>query len=222
MDCATSNCFALFRPLLANLTDQPAAAISVAHAQQAFLLRLDDCMLLGAQHGLDQGDLQACAYAVCAAKDEFEQREGSPFQDEWGQSSLQLQRFGETTAGEGFFVRMESLATSLQSVDVLAVYASVLALGFRGRHHQPHDAATLVAYRTQVGALLGCHGAMPPLSIRHLRPRQVLSRMRRPYAKWLFAGGCVLALSLVVSLEVHLLRQARDITARIHTSELSP
>ena len=77
---------------------------------------------------------QAC-YAVCALADELLLASGSPLREVWSRAPLQLRRFGEHLAGEGFFNRLEQLRQDpARHWEALEVYHACLLLGFRGRY----------------------------------------------------------------------------------------
>lgn len=72
-------------------------------------------------------------YALAAHADEaMIARPGT--REAWLPRLLQLALFGENSAGDGFFVRLDGVRRDPSRARVLAVYYVVLALGFRGRY----------------------------------------------------------------------------------------
>lgn len=79
-------------------------------------------------------DVNDAIYALAAFIDEQVLR--SPWQgrQQWMARPLQLIYFGESTAGEGFFQRMQALQSDPSRSHVLEVYYLCLALGFQGQY----------------------------------------------------------------------------------------
>jgi type VI secretion system protein ImpK len=83
--------------------------------------------------GLDAKKIEHIKYALAALADECVMNSLWPGKLSWMRRSLQLQFFGEHTAGEGFFERLSQLRQSgLAELDVLEIYAVCLQLGFQG------------------------------------------------------------------------------------------
>lgn len=79
-------------------------------------------------------DVNDAIYALAAFIDEQVLR--SPWQgrQQWMARPLQLIYFGEATAGEGFFQRMQALQVDTSRGHVLEIYYLCLALGFQGQY----------------------------------------------------------------------------------------
>lgn len=79
-------------------------------------------------------DVNDAVYALAAFIDEQVLR--SPWQgrQQWMARPLQLIYFGESTAGEGFFQRMQALQADPSRSHVLEIYYLCLALGFQGQY----------------------------------------------------------------------------------------
>jgi type VI secretion system protein ImpK len=79
-------------------------------------------------------DVNDAVYALAAFIDEQVLR--SPWQgrQQWMARPLQLIYFGESTAGEGFFQRMQALQADTSRSHVLEIYYLCLALGFQGQY----------------------------------------------------------------------------------------
>jgi type IV/VI secretion system ImpK/VasF family protein len=76
-------------------------------------------------------DVRDIYYALVAFIDEVMQADPGPLQEFWEAHLLQLEIFGETRAGEGFFERLES-AQQNGRLGVLWVYHVCLLFGFHG------------------------------------------------------------------------------------------
>ncbi len=78
-------------------------------------------------------DVDDVVYALAAYADEVMlARPGT--REAWLPRLIQLALFGENTAGDGFFVRLEALRRDGSRGPALLVYDVVLSLGFRGRY----------------------------------------------------------------------------------------
>lgn len=66
---------------------------------------------------------------------------------EWATKPLQMQYYGDFTAGDRFFERLEELQREAED-DILEVFYTCLCAGFRGRYRD--DATTLMAIRNKV------------------------------------------------------------------------
>ncbi len=111
-------------------------------------------------------DVNDAVYALAAFIDEQVLR--SPWQgrQQWMARPLQLIYFGESTAGEGFFQRMQALQSDASRSHVLEVYYLCLALGFQGQYAMADkelaaiqaDVAQTVARRLPPTEQLSPHG----------------------------------------------------------------
>ena len=112
----------------------PESALDAAQLRALFRNALGRTRRLGEQHGLDSRDLDEIGFAVVALVDEVVLARGGALSYEWMREQLQLSLFGENTAGETFFVRLDELRRDPARARVLAVYYLALTLGFRGRY----------------------------------------------------------------------------------------
>jgi type VI secretion system protein ImpK len=78
-------------------------------------------------------DTDDVIYALAAFADETLLARPA-LREAWLPRMLQLARFGENTAGIGFYVRLERLRSDPSRAAALAVYHLVLCLGFRGQY----------------------------------------------------------------------------------------
>jgi len=83
--------------------------------------------------GLSTQKIQSLKYALAAFVDEIILNSAWSEKLSWMRRSLQLQFFGEHSAGEGFFGRLSQLRQAgLAELDILEVYTLCLQLGFQG------------------------------------------------------------------------------------------
>lgn len=85
--------------------------------------------------GLPPEDVQDIRYALVAFVDELMQSDPGPLREFWVSHLLQLEFFGETRAGEGFFERLEKLKSARRCA-ALRVYYLCLLFGFHGIYGQ--------------------------------------------------------------------------------------
>lgn len=97
-------------------------------------------------------DVNDTIYALAAFIDEQVLR--SPWQgrQQWMARPLQLIYFGEATAGEGFFTRMQALQADVSRSHVLEIYYLCLALGFQGQYAMAEKELSL--RQAEVGQLV--------------------------------------------------------------------
>lgn len=206
------------RPCLADITylarrdPKPPNDVVFDHARAALQrakLRLDGL-------GLAPRDAQDVFYALVAYIDEALQAEPGPLEEFWQAHLLQLEHFGETRAGEGFFERLER-ARSEGRLAVVRVYYVCLLLGFRGIYgqHGELERENLIA---SVRAALGEHDdllAARALSPFGARPDEPGIDRRRTRLLQSVAGAALamavlwyLGLAFVVDAQAHVVTEA--------------
>jgi type VI secretion system protein ImpK len=73
-------------------------------------------------------------YAYCALLDEIVLASGFPIRNEWARFPIQLRRYNEHLAGEGFFERLRELRSDpVKNIEALEVFHTCLLLGFQGK-----------------------------------------------------------------------------------------
>jgi type VI secretion system protein ImpK len=114
--------------------------------------------------GVSQEDVKQAQYALAALVDEQVLRAQWPGRYVWQQRPLQLQWFGENTAGDNFFVRMETLSRQANQAHVLEVFVMCLAHGFQGRYAmtEPHKLGPIL--EQQAASLATALVPLEPLS----------------------------------------------------------
>jgi type VI secretion system protein ImpK len=86
------------------------------------------------RHGKGAGAGEA-VYAFCALADEILLSGSSPLREDWERAPLQLTRYGDHLAGEGFFRRLERLRENpVDNREALEAFHACLLLGFQGRY----------------------------------------------------------------------------------------
>jgi type VI secretion system protein ImpK len=161
------------RPCLTGVTylvrRDPLPPLDVVYEHAHLLLARAKLRLDGL--ALDPLDAQDAYYALIAYIDEVLQSKPGPLEEFWQAHLLQLEHFGETRAGEGFFTRLER-ACSDGRLAAVRVYYVCLLLGFRGIYdaHGELERQNLIArVRELLGAsssaagepLLAPYGARP-------------------------------------------------------------
>lgn len=98
--------------------------------------------------GVDREIFDEAKFAVCAWVDETLLCSNWEARDEWKKNQLQRQYYNTTNAGVEFFEKLEALSSSQK--DLLEIFATCLALGFRGRYFHEDQAQELqeVKHRT--------------------------------------------------------------------------
>ena len=160
--------------------------------------------------GFPEEDGRLMAYAVTALCDEIVMGGTGALREFWSGQSLQYVYFGENTAGEDFFVRIEQARQNPRQMDVLRVFYLCLMLGFRGRYGVRGGEVALGdlidGVRTQLLRSLPMPEVLSPSG---LRPEEGLLEVGRKLpVVWMALGvlslTAVLYLGLAVSLRGHL------------------
>jgi len=147
---------------------------------------------------MNQQDVQDVTYAIIALADEVALNAGDPVSSYWMGNLLQLKYFGETTAGEGFFKRLELIRRDPQRWEVLRVYYWALLLGFRGKHRVHGGELELMSLieslKREVGKSTIDTDALSPHGA---RPTEVLGGAKR-HAPLLLASLAAAAAALLI------------------------
>jgi type VI secretion system protein ImpK len=121
------------------------------------------------------------------------QADQGPLKDFWQAHLLQLELFGETRAGEGFFDRL-SRARDERRLPVLRVYYLCLLFGFHGiyAHHGELERENLMeSVRESLGVPLEDSAPLAPFGLRPDEPAADGDRNR--LLQWLAASAAALA-----------------------------
>lgn len=198
---------ALSEPMLAAVRIAQRAEVRPEAARALFDEQLRALRTAAERQRLPLAHVDDVVYALAAYADEaMIARPGT--REAWLPRLLQLSLFGENSAGDGFFVRLDGVRRDASRARVLVVYYVVLALGFRGRY-AGRDAARLELIE-DVHLDLVRAGAATELA---LAPRALPERARRKPsfdARWALAigaGTCLLGAAtwalLALELAVH-------------------
>lgn len=101
---------------------------------------LEDVQRESAASGYSVKETRDAEAAAAAFLDEAILSLSGPTRDAWAEKPLSVELYGEATAGEVFFERLEELRTESDSVhlaDVLEVYLLCILLGFEGKYSGP-------------------------------------------------------------------------------------
>lgn len=89
----------------------------------------------GHQAGIARDDLEAAKYPLVAFIDETILNSNWEGREHWREHPIQLDKYGETVAGERFFERLDKLRGQGEAKrDLLQVYHLCLELGFEGKY----------------------------------------------------------------------------------------
>src|SRR5262249_19339428 len=147
---------------------------------------------------VSQQDVQDVTYAIIALADEVALHAGGPVSNYWMGNLLQLRYFGGTTAGEGFFRRLESIRRDPQRWEVLRVYYWALLFGFRGKHRVRGGELELMSLVESLQREVGKPTVDTDLlSPQGVRPTEVLGGAKR-HAPLLLASLAAAAAALLI------------------------
>lgn len=152
--------------------------------------------------------VKSAQYAIVAFLDEVILGADWPGREQWSQRPLQLRYFDEVTAGERFYKKLDALRGSKdpEKLDVLEVYATCLALGFKGKFSEAEDAEKprllvvelvreLRSGRRQLGDRLSAHW----------KPEDYVAKSVRQVSPWVVLGICgLVVVALFVLLDLRL------------------
>jgi type VI secretion system protein ImpK len=161
----------------------------------------DDLLERAARRGFVQADCQDIAYAGVALADEIAMGKSEAFRQGWLRQLLQLHYFGENTAGDGFFKRLEALRSDPQRAEVLKAYHLCLLLGFQGRYRMRGAELELLRLSEELGRrvappeALSPHVARPPAAPQTRRGPILMAAAAVLSCALLFYAGLRLALS---------------------------
>jgi type VI secretion system protein ImpK len=89
----------------------------------------------GKMIGIGDDSINEATYAIVALLDETVLSNPGPCRDYWCARPIQLDLFGDTIAGEGFFRKLEKMLEQPErNKDVLEIYFLCLSLGFEGKY----------------------------------------------------------------------------------------
>jgi|MudIll2142460700_1097286.scaffolds.fasta_scaffold112526_1 type VI secretion system protein ImpK len=163
-------------------------------------LLLQDLDKRGRKSGYSDEDLKATRYALCALLDETILNSRWSYKDQWADSPLQLEHFGEHMAGERFFDLLERIRKKgSRKVDLLEVFCLALILGFQGRYklRGGEDLNNLI--RELVGEIHGHRGGAPRGLAPHWSiPEEAVERPARTVPRWVWITGLTSILLVIL------------------------
>jgi len=136
-------------PIVENLPDVAADLFSFALQlrkmgdpgdPEAFRMKLDELfkafMSRAKQLEIADTNAELAKYAIVAFIDEMILTSNWPLRDVWSSRPLQLEYFNDFNAGEVFYEKLETLrgTDDPKKLEVLEIYFTCLALGFKGKH----------------------------------------------------------------------------------------
>lgn len=170
--------------------------------------------------GVDSKNIDEARYALCALIDETVLNSSwEKVKLDWISKPLQMELYGDFTAGEQFYTRLEALRGSRQreDVDVLEVYAQCLALGFRGKHADYAGMQKVAALLDEVCAEIRRSRGLADdrLSEAYERAEQLPEQIKQLPVWGVPAIGAVVLLLLLWILDGILAGQASDLLAEL-------
>ncbi len=135
-------------------------------------------------------EIQHLKYAMAAFIDETVLNSSWPARNSWMGNPLQLQLFGEHTAGQGFFQRLGELRQmGSQYLNVLEVYYMCLQFGFEGMyrlHNKEKLVAIQIDLRNQIETARGSGNSR--LSPQGLPERNLITQIGKKLPFWITAS----------------------------------
>lgn len=146
----------------------------------------------GRTAGLSQETLAQARYAVAAFLDEMLINSRWPHKDEWASRPLQYDFFGEFTAGEGFFKRLENIRGGIpMNADLLELYTYCLMLGFEGQYKLQDREKLRGLIEDLSRQIQGKRGEIAALSPSGRRPEELLEMVRSELPVWVIVATSV-------------------------------
>jgi type VI secretion system protein ImpK len=174
---------------------------------------LDQFAARAREAGASDVDVQDARYALVAFLDEQLLKAPWSGRQEWMIEPLQLTEYGENTAGEGFFARLDAISEDRRRAHVAQIYHLCLCLGFQGKY-AVRGAESLSAVTEQLAAQLGPALAIGDVPSPHATPTQTGARKgRREFPLVALGTVClVAAIALFVVLRVSIGGAATETT----------
>jgi len=155
---------------------------------------------------LDPEDIYHAKFAFCALLDEIVLMSRMRIRDEWERNPLQLEMFGEHTAGEKFFDALEKLrGEGARRVQVLEVFHMCLLLGFQGRYVL-EGVEKLAWLSSRLGdEIVHLQGRRAPFAPHWAPPDTIAHKLRTEVPLWVMGSVfAVVALVAFIGLRAHL------------------
>ena len=160
--------------------------------REGMVALVDDLLQRASDQGFAQSDCQEIAYPVVALADEIAVGKSDAFRDTWLPRLLQMQYFGENTAGDSFFRRLDVVRADPQRREILRAYHLCLLLGFQGHYRVRGKEIELLKLTDELGRTVEAPEALSP----HLA-RASTADKRLQLGPLLMAAGAVLACALL-------------------------
>lgn len=161
--------------------------------------------------GASEADIADARYALVAYLDEQLLKSQWSGRQQWMIDPLQLEEYGENTAGEGFFTRLDAIVADRRRAHVLQIYHLCLSLGFQGKY-AVRGAEGLSAVTEHVATQLGPALAIGDVPSPHGELPSGPSARRRRELPWVaFGVACLIcAVGLFVALRISIGGRATD------------
>jgi type VI secretion system protein ImpK len=165
--------------------------------------------------------LQHIKYAMVAFIDEAVLNSAWSFRTTWMGNPLQLQYFGEHTAGEGFFKHLTELRQAgTQFLDVLEIYYLCLQLGFQGMYRVQGLEKLFSLHVDLCSQIETARGPIDPyLAPQGLPQQNIVAKVGRKLPFWIIASSTgVLLFCIYLGYSIAINHQAHKVLQNIATS----
>jgi type VI secretion system protein ImpK len=184
--------------------------------QRRVLGLFDTMMQNGKETRIPEQDMLDVKYALAAFCDEIIYHSNWPGRTQWLNNPLQLQFFGENTAGDGFYDRLDALYAQRGRDHVTQIYFLCLALGFQGKYRlggQEQLTAVVEGVGNHVALAVGGGEQLAPNAERKDAAAGAVRR-ELPFLA-IALGFFVLALLVVIVLRLVIGASAGDVAEQI-------
>jgi type VI secretion system protein ImpK len=178
----------------------------------------------GKQVGISDVDLREATYAIAALIDEKLLNSTWSGRTAWLAQQLQLIYFGETTAGEGFFQRLNVLEQTPGKEHLVQIYYLCMTLGFRGQYATRQGVAgDIQAEQEHARNVVAQH--LPPSEVLsptgHIRSLLAAGKRRSPPVVLVGVAVCLVCIIGFVALKIIVSSTASSAADEIKRSQIS-
>lgn len=168
-------------------------------------------------------DLEDIKYALVAFTDE-RMLQDSPYADFWQSHRLQMEYFGETRGGEGFFERLRGIKSHPSRHGALRVYYICLLLGFHGMYRNMDGLGRenlIEELRLALHSVLPEPATTTGLSPHGSRPHEpAADRERNQLMRWLALTASAVGIAFYLGMRVTLDAREHTLDQRVRQALL--
>lgn len=215
-------CSSLFQLTVAFRTGDRGAKLAEDYGQQ-LKIALDNLEQSAFTKQINPFEVQQIKYALAAFIDEAILNSAWPQRSSWMGKPLQLQYFGEHSAGEGFFKRLSELRQGgNQYINILEVYYVCLQFGFEGMYRM-QGLEKLLALQVDLRSQIEIsHGIIDAHLAPNGLPQQKLSlKVGRKVPVWVITSiTTVLIFCIYLSFSIAISHKANKALQNINTNKI--